>query len=86
MGKLFKSIDVSVLKTLCGRVGRGNSQSFGTGNRTDDSQMSASVVLKIGKCGIHHPCETFDIGTCSIQLDFHIQVHILETDAGAEKE
>jgi hypothetical protein len=48
--------------------------------------MSASVVLKIGKCGIHHPCETFDIGTCSIQLDFHIQVHILETDAGAEKE
>ncbi|MFS2997966.1 SDR family NAD(P)-dependent oxidoreductase, partial [Bacteroides thetaiotaomicron] len=25
---------------------------------------------------IHHSCETFDIGTCGIQLDFHLQIHI----------
>ena len=85
MGELFKRIDVCVLKAFRSRIGRGNSQTFGSGNRTDDSQMSASIVPEIGKSGIHHSCETFDIGTCGIQLDFHIQFHILETDAGTEQ-
>ena len=40
---------------------------------------------KIGKSGIHYSCEAFDIGTCGIQLDFHLQIHILETDAGTEQ-
>lgn len=49
MGELFKRIDVCVLKAFRCRIGRGNSQTFGSGNRTDDSQMSASIVPEIGK-------------------------------------
>ena len=83
---MFESIDIGILETFRGGVGRSYTQTFGSCDRTDNGKVSAAMLLEVIEGSVHHAGKSFDVGTCGVQFYVEIQFRVLETDAGAEEE
>ena len=83
MSQLLQCIDVRVLKTFGGRIGRSSSQPFGSGNGADDCQVSSFLLGKVMESGCHHAHKSGAVGFQCTEFDFRCQLVVLVTDARA---
>ena len=65
-GELCQGFDVSILEAFRCGIGRGDAQSFGACNGTDDSDVSTSLGFEVIEGGGHHAGESFYVGTGGI--------------------
>ena len=66
-------VDVGVLKSLGGRIGRGYSQSLSTCYGTDDGNIAlATCFLEMVESGCNHSYKSFNVGTCGVEFDFPV--------------
>lgn len=79
--QLFQGVDVDILETLGGGVGRGGSQSFGSGNGADDGEMSSLLPGKITERRGDHPYESRSVGLQCLEFDVRCQCVILMANA-----
>ena len=65
-GELCQGFDVSILEAFRCGIGRGDAQSFGACNGTDDSDMPTSLGFEVIEGGGHHAGESFYISAGGI--------------------
>ena len=83
VSQLLQRIDVSVLETFGGRVGRSSPQSFGSRNGTDDGKVSSFLLGKVAESGCHHAHKSGAVGLQRAEFDFRCQLVVLVADARA---
>jgi len=79
--QLLQRIDVCVLETFGGRIGRSSSQSFGSRDGADDRQVSSFLLGKVTEGGCHHAHKSGAVGFQCTEFDFRCQLVVLVTDA-----
>ena len=81
VSQLLQRIDVRVLETFGGRIGRSSSQPFGSRDGADDRQVSSFLLGKVAEGGCHHAHKSGAVGLQSAELDFRCQLVVLVADA-----
>ena len=83
---LRQAFQIMVLESLGGRVGRGSTETFGSGNGSDAGNAGFGVAMMMSskpvECRIHHSCESQAVGFQGLHFLFYIQRVVLPADAG----